>query len=637
LRLTFAACTFSVMSEVRLLDATLRDGSYCVDFQFTAADTAVVVGNLDAAGVGFIELGHGSGTFHHKAPANIRSKTRQAATDEEYLAVARKCATRAKLGVITGPFGTDDLKVLADHKIDFVRLACMADKALAPANLQMCERAKSLGLTFSVNLMQTVALTPSAVAEVGLVYQKAGADWFYIVDSSGGLFPNQVTEYVARSRDATGMIIGFHAHHNSGLAIANCLAAIEAGATMVDGTLQGLGRDVGNAPTEQLLFMLQRLGHERGLDVENICHVGDLVRGLLLDKGNDPTYFASGASGIHSSNVEALVQLAHGRGLGARSLLAAIGHGNVKLIGAGMKTFPEDILGPAVARASAKAESTPRSEVIDALADDIMRASSTALPVLADVLFARAAKWHMQSVLHLVPQEQFPFAGPLPWDVDGLCGFTVGVKKSDLVGLSFEDRPPDVLVLDPSLVSDPLPAATSSCVDAFLPVLVESAHTLATMCLETGSRVWLACSEPAIARQLAARADGDARIGVIAPADTEAWLPTVKAKETVIVVGFRELPASIAALASRGARLLRPGLATSIGTRIATVLDLRARLAVGSSDDLIDPIFVPTGTQVVVDDPVCPTTMVGATRGRDAVLSAARMRARTLSRGLGRL
>src|ERR1041385_2482226 len=157
----FRVYDFGAMgARVRLLDATIRDGSYCVDFQFTAADTAIVIALLDAAGVGFIELGHGSGTFHHKAPANIRSATRQAATDEAYFAAARAAAPHAKIGVITGTFGKDELHTLVEHRIDFVRMAVMADKALDPANLAMAERAKSLGLTFSVNLMQTVAITP---------------------------------------------------------------------------------------------------------------------------------------------------------------------------------------------------------------------------------------------------------------------------------------------------------------------------------------------------------------------------------------------------------------------------------------------------------------------------------------------
>src|SRR5262245_48964964 len=126
-------------NKVRLVEATLRDGSYSVNFQFTRADHAVLVGMLDAAGVQYIEVGNGIGSFNHKAPANFRSKIRQAATDEEYMSAARACAKRAKLGIITGPFGIDELGIVAEHKFDFVRLAVMADRALEPENLRMAE------------------------------------------------------------------------------------------------------------------------------------------------------------------------------------------------------------------------------------------------------------------------------------------------------------------------------------------------------------------------------------------------------------------------------------------------------------------------------------------------------------------
>jgi 4-hydroxy 2-oxovalerate aldolase len=611
------------MYPVRLLDATLRDGSYCVDFQFTAADTAVLVGMLDAAGVGFIELGHGSGTFNHKAPPNFRSKMRQAATDEEYLEVARACAPRAKLGVITGPFGTDDLGVLAAHRIDFVRLACMADRALEPANLEMARRAKALGLTFSFNLMQTTAITPARVREIARELANAGVDWLYIVDSSGGLMPSAVREYVEHARDA-GITIGFHAHHNSGLAVANCLVAIEAGATMVDGTLQGLGRDVGNAPTEQLLFMLQRLGHERAIDVEQLCHAGDLTRALLLDKGQDPTYIASGVSEIHSTNVQPLVELARERGLGARSLLAAVARGDVKLIGAGMKTFPEDVLGPACAIATKATAVEPRAEVVDVVAKDIARASSRSLPALADVLYARAAKHHTRSVLHLVPAELMPFAGPLPWEHAGLSGITLGVTAAELASVDFGDRTPETIVVDPAFAG----AFPSPIVDAFLPVVVDSALALGSVCRPSSGRVWLVCATPAFATALTARASGMEVVG----SDDPSWLDRVAAADTLILVGHKVVPAQLAGARARAARTLRPALATGIAARIATLIDLRTRLA-RAEGALVDPIFVPAEGEVVVDDPACPSTVV---EGSD-LHAAATARSRTLARGAGRL
>jgi len=600
--------------RVRLVDATLRDGSYCVNFQFTPADTAVLVSMLDAAGVEFIEVGNGIGAFNRLAPPHLRSRIRQAATDEEYMAVARKCAKRAKVGIITGPFAIDMLHIVAEHRIDFVRLACMADRALEPANLAMAARAKSLGLVFSVNLMQTTALSPAQLAKVAVEYAQAGTDWFYIVDSSGGLLPQQVAEYVDHVRDS-GMTVGFHAHHNSGLAVANSLAAISAGAQLVDGTLQGLGRDVGNTPTEQLLFMLQRLGHERRINVEHVSHAGDLVR-RLMERGNDPTFYAAGSSEVHSSNVDALVAYAGSKGLGARSFLGAIGHGTTKLIGAGMKVFPEEIIAPASERAARIAEPTLVPEVVEILAGDIARASTRSLAVLADVLFARAAKLHARSVLHLVPVAELPFDGPLAWRFDGLCGVTVGVTSDDVANVDFGDRKPDMIVADPSITLN-----APSITDAFAPLVIDA--TLAIAAIAGRSRI--VCSDRKLASQLEAR--GATLL--------DGALDQVTSDSAVIVVD-RDVSPAIAALASRGVRVLRPAFATTIAARIALLVDLQARYSRAAEGDLVDPIFIPRPGQRVVDDPECPTTVVDHAEP-EACTAAATARARALAVGRGQL
>src|SRR6185369_12016470 len=101
-----------------------------------------------------------------------------------------------------------------------------------------------------------------------------------------------------------------HTHNNTGFAMANTLAAIEAGAQLVDSTLQGIGRATGNPSTEQLLLALQRLGHERQIEREPILKLGDLARSLFAEKGNNPTHFVSGAGKIHSRNVPPLLKMA---------------------------------------------------------------------------------------------------------------------------------------------------------------------------------------------------------------------------------------------------------------------------------------------------------------------------------------
>jgi hypothetical protein len=92
------------------------------------------------------------------------------------------------------------------------------------------------------------------------------------------------------------------------------------------------------------------------------------------------------------------------------------------------------------------------------------------------------------------------------------------------------------------------------------------------------------------------------------------------------------VPAQLAAVRARVSRMLRPALATGIAARIATVLDLQARLA-RADGMLVDPIFVPAEGELVVDDPACPTTVV---EGSD-LHAAAVARSRTLGRGAGRL
>jgi len=443
------------------------------------------------------------------------------------------------------------------------------------------------------------------------------------------MLPKTVRDYVAHARGACDLPIGFHAHHNSGLAIANCLVAIEAGAQLVDGTLQGLGRDIGNAPTEQLLLMLQRAGHERDIDVELVCRAGDLVRGLV-ERGNDPTYYAAGSSEVHSSNVPALVAYAESRGVPPRALLAAIGHGDKRLIGAGLKTFPEDIIGPAVARLPRAPLSEPRAPVVHVLAEDIARASEPALPALAGVLFARASKWHRRGVLHLVPAAQLPFAGPVAWDIDQLCGVTVGVASaSELARVDLGDRQPDVLVIDPALAGGALPRAKQTCTAAFQPIVVAATLALANACAQRGARVWLVCTDGATRELLA----GPHAYDVVASDALARLADDVRASDCLIFVDGRELPPCARELAARGAQLLRPAFASAIAAHLAMMLDVSARLAAPADGELVDAIRAPAAGQVAVDDLQCPATVVG---GGDA-LPAATARARALWSGKGRL
>ena len=108
-----------ISKELQILDTTLRDGSYIIDFQFTAEDTALIVSCLAHAGIPLIDVAHGLGLGAAKAGKGL-----QAATDEAYLHAAVQSAGKSKVGAFFIPgIGTeDDIRIAADCGIHFIRI-----------------------------------------------------------------------------------------------------------------------------------------------------------------------------------------------------------------------------------------------------------------------------------------------------------------------------------------------------------------------------------------------------------------------------------------------------------------------------------------------------------------------------------
>lgn len=103
----------------------------------------------------------------------------------------------------------------------------------------------------------------------------------YVTDSAGRCcLPTFGQESVWSASDS--IPIGFHAHNNLGLAIGNTLAAIEAGASIVDGTISGLGAGAGNAQLEVMVAMLNKAGYQHGVDLYKVMDLSkDVVEGLM--------------------------------------------------------------------------------------------------------------------------------------------------------------------------------------------------------------------------------------------------------------------------------------------------------------------------------------------------------------------
>jgi len=285
------------MKKIKILDTTLRDGSYAINFSFTSADTEVICKKLDEAGLEYIEIGHGSGLN-----ASNLGYGKTAQTDEEYMITAKESVSKAKYGMfcIPGIARLEDLDLASRHNMGFIRIGTDVNKV--EKSEDFVKKAKKHGMLVAANYMKSYALPPEKFAEKVKLSEKFGADIVYIVDSAGGMFSENIIEYFKAIRKVSNIPIGFHGHDNLGLAISNCLTAADIGIDIIDSSLQGLGRSSGNACTEMLILALMKKGIDVGIDFHKVLDIGQTyVQPLINVKGKMSLDIISGYADFHSS------------------------------------------------------------------------------------------------------------------------------------------------------------------------------------------------------------------------------------------------------------------------------------------------------------------------------------------------
>jgi 4-hydroxy-2-oxovalerate aldolase len=286
-----------LQKKPQIMEVTLRDGSYAINFQFTAADTAIIGGALDKAGFDLIEVGHGVGLH-----ASETGHGEAAEKDEAYLKAAAESIKRAKFGMfcIPGIARLEDVDMAAGFGMGFIRVGTNVTQVRESE--PFIARAKKHGMMVCSNFMKSYAMSPQEFAQTALLSQQYGTDVLYVVDSAGGMLEGDVEAYVRAVQGVCTLPIGFHGHDNLGLAIANSLHAAELGAAIVDGSLQGFGRSAGNAATEMLVVALQKMGHDLGLDPLQVMDIGEeYIRPLIRRRGHSSLDIVTGQALFHSS------------------------------------------------------------------------------------------------------------------------------------------------------------------------------------------------------------------------------------------------------------------------------------------------------------------------------------------------
>lgn len=310
--------------KVTLHDMSLRDGMHAKRHQISLKEMVAVATKLDEAKVPLIEISHGDGlgggSINYGFPAH---------SDREYLEAVIPQLKYAKVSALTLPgIGTvEDLKMAVECGVSCIRVATHCTEA--DVSGQHIRMAVDLGVDTVGFLMMAHMISPEELLEQALLMESYGANCIYLTDSAGYMLPDDVTARIKLVRDRLKpeTELGFHGHHNLGMGIANSLAAIEAGANRIDGSVAGLGAGAGNTPLEVFCAVLDRMGVDTGVDLFTIMDCAEEIVVPMMEKmvRVDRESLILGWAGVYSSFLLFAQRAEKKYGISARDLLVELG------------------------------------------------------------------------------------------------------------------------------------------------------------------------------------------------------------------------------------------------------------------------------------------------------------------------
>ena len=292
----------SYRPDIKILDATLRDGGLVNSFRFSDEFVKDLYNANIKAGVDYMEFGY-------KASKDIFKKEDfgkwKFCEEEDIRAIVGDNDTDLKIAVMSDVGRTDYKRDIIDRKdsvIDMIRTATYIHQI--PTAIEMIEDAKAKGYETTVNIMAISKVNEEDLNNGLELLGKSGVDCIYLVDSFGAFYPEQIKKLADKYLNISAKYnktIGIHAHNNQQLAFANTIEALTNGVSLLDATVSGMGRGAGNCFMESLLGFLKNPRY-------NLSPVMDFVAKHMLKVkadgavwGYDIPYLLTGILNAHPS------------------------------------------------------------------------------------------------------------------------------------------------------------------------------------------------------------------------------------------------------------------------------------------------------------------------------------------------
>lgn len=284
---------------MKILDCTIRDGGYYTNWDFSPEIIETYFEAMNNLPIEYLEVGYRSpklsgyhGEFYY-CPEFVMEKMAKLSNKKLVLILNEKDIS---LDIV------EELLKPCQGLITMIRLA------IDPNNFEravgLAKKVKSMGfeLGFNVMYMSKWKQIPEFLNNLKLA--EGIADYFYMVDSYGGVYPEDVKEIYNLVRSQITTKIGFHGHNNLELGLINSLTAMECGADIIDATVTGMGRGAGNLKTELLLTALNERT-DLAIDFDALSEVTDAFVQLQNHHqwGTNLPYMVSGANSLPQKEV----------------------------------------------------------------------------------------------------------------------------------------------------------------------------------------------------------------------------------------------------------------------------------------------------------------------------------------------
>jgi 2-isopropylmalate synthase len=311
-------------NRIELYDATLRDGMGGGGLSLTVEEKLRVVHALDALGVHLIEAGFPAYNPKEQELFELLAGERLEHAEVVAFGMTRRRETKASedegLQVLArsfAPICTIVGKASVLHVEKVVRVSRAENLAMIADSVAFLVGVGKRVLLDAEHFFDGFELDPGYSLECLRSAAEAGAERLVLCDTNGGSLPRQISTALAVVREALpGAAIGIHTHDDGGCAVANTLTAVEAGATQVQGTINGIGERTGNANLITIIADLQlkmgvpALSDERLARLTETAHLVD----ELLNRTPNPAqpYVGKHAfahkAGLHAAGVRADTQ-----------------------------------------------------------------------------------------------------------------------------------------------------------------------------------------------------------------------------------------------------------------------------------------------------------------------------------------